>query len=155
MQRGPVLVDARASKRLAFVVLIWLLPAYAADVGKVSADEGKVSAADEGKVSEGKMSGTFFFQGARKGVRSWKRCQLEKSCKRLAGAERSSAIQVKWHDGGCRKTQSFALRHPRLQLRDDVLGDGNLRVASAGQQARVELHADVAFTKHEEAQEGS
>ena len=42
----------------------------------------------------------------------------------------------------------------RLQLREDAFGDGHLRVASAGQQARVELHADVAFAKHEEAQEG-
>jgi hypothetical protein len=30
----------------------------------------------------------------------------------VAGVERSSAIHVKWHGGGCRESQSFALRQP-------------------------------------------
>src|ERR1035438_9223673 len=43
---------------------------------------------------------------------------------------------------------------PDLQFRGDELGDSHLRLASTGQQARIEGDADVAFPKDEKVQEG-
>jgi hypothetical protein len=55
---------------------------------------------------------------------------------------------------GANARSSGLLSHfARLQLRDDAFGNSNLRAASTGQQSRVDLHADITFTEHEDAQE--